>query len=226
MKRLSFAVQTALLAVTVSAPLAHATLLTPGTGCLVCTNFANATPGTVIATTGVENFSISLGVTVKESGTFESQVIRTSSGYLDFYYQVTLTKGTLDDIATSDFTGWSGAGGFPGVDVGTNKSYSVFGGGKFGTESPSSISVTPDGATVNFNYQDVFGNANFKPGTSVTLVVDTDATAYQAGTTSLIDSGVDTVNSFAPGPEPSSIALFGSVLVIGGYAMRRRIARR
>ena len=223
---------TVLLAFIVVVPLAHATLLNPGqcvgnavSGCDFTSgvqNFNNATPGTVIADTGVQSYAITLKNNIKESGNFEEQVIKAAgTGYLSFYYQFSLTGpkgGQVDTLEASDFTGWL-------TDVGTNKKDAVFTGNN-GTGSPSSINVTPDGTTVNFEFGNSFTLKNSNPLTSVSLVVNTNAFSYQAGSVGLIDSGVATLNGFAPGPEPGTMMLFGSVLVVGAFLARRRLVRR
>jgi hypothetical protein len=228
MKRLPIFMLAFALAFIVLAPMAHATLLTPGQcvgsggGCSgTIQNFNNASPGTVIASTGVEAFTISTGKKTFEQGNFEEEVIQAAgTGYLSFYYQIQLTGpkgGAIDTLEASDFTGWN-------TNVGVNTPYAVFAGNK-GTVQPTSINVTPDGSAVNFEFGNTFTD---KSGavTSVTLVVNTNSFSYQAGSSGLIDTGVATVNSFAPGPEPGSMALFGSVLAIGALVARRRLVRR
>jgi hypothetical protein len=228
MKRFSNLMLAIALAFIALVPMAHATLLTPGQcvgtggGCPgTIQNFNNASPGTVIASTGVEAFTIGNGKKTFEEGNFEEQVIQAAgTGYLSFYYQIQLTGpkgGAIDTLEASDFTGWT-------TDVGVNTPYAVFAGNK-GTVQPISINVTPDGSAVNFEFGNTF-TVSSGAKTSVTLVVNTNAFSYQAGSSSLIDTGVTSVNSFAPGPEPGSMALFGSVLAIGAILARRKLVRR
>lgn len=141
-------------------------------------------------------------------------MIETAGGTLDFYYQVTVTTGDLSTVALSDFLGAS-------VSAGTNSGYSVYATANYGTVGPTTLQEVSNG-TVNFGFLTAIAS-----DTSLTLVVDTNATAYQAGGALLQDNVQISETAFAPGsvPEPTSSVLLGLVLVVGALLVRRRAAR-
>jgi hypothetical protein len=218
------------------ASVGSATTLTPGQS--VCASGCTFSPiqdfgagvffTSVIADTGPLAFTATGSAF---SGTLEEWVATdVNTGGLDFLYQVVNSSSSADQILNISVTGYKGST--------TNVGYcSNIGGGApdpcgdplgapSGTLAPVSIDRTASGGTIDFN----FSPAGVGQGvTSYDLVVETNATSYSSGAANLIDGGVASVTTFAPGtvttvPEPSSLMLLGIGLL--GFAFAGVIRRK
>jgi hypothetical protein len=217
MRRTAFAALAALAVMCLASP-ARATVIGPG-GSVTPTPIDETLAGTVIANTGAVPFAFA-----NDTGTVREVVIRQADNTLAFAYQVNLTgvigSGDIGRVSGGSFAGWT-----------TNVAQSATGlalvpgtGFTLGTEA--SISATRSGGvgdTVSFNFN---SGVFLAPMTSFVVYVRTNAKSYRAGTIGVIDSGGQTVNGFAPGPEPSSMVLAGlGAIGLVGYGIRRRKAR-
>lgn len=126
---------------------------------------------------------------------------------LTFVYQVYVSAGDIQHVSGFDFGGFS-LDVEQYVDDGTNAA----------TNADFNFGV------IEFNFLD--GNALTPTDESYWLIVNTDATAYTAGTIGLIDGGGTTLTGFAPSmttPEPPSLCLFVTGLLGIAAGLRRRI---
>jgi hypothetical protein len=135
-----------------------------------------------------------------------------TSSLLTFMYRYTNDSTSADAVirmTTTNFSGWS-----TNVDWVTNGASGV---------APHHANRSGDGATIGFNWvdQSIGGSGLILPGqSSWTVMIMTDATQYMLGTTSLINGGVDSVVTFAPVPEPGTLAVLGAGAAL--LARRRR----
>jgi hypothetical protein len=196
----------------ISLPSAFASPITNG-GATTSVAISPGMVGTKVADTGVLSFSSSTFV----SGTLEQQVYREAGGTLDFYYLVTNSASSKDNIGrmtTNNFAGFT-----------TDVSYLLSGG-----TMPTSADRSTAGDTIGFDFQ-VSGSNTLQPGTSSDwLEISTNATQFSLiGTSNVIDGGVGTVNTYSPTatPEPMSMSLMGAGLAgFGLLGLRRRAAKK
>lgn len=145
------------------------------------------------------------------NGSITSAVYLNGQGTLDFYVQVSV--GALSDpinrVTLYDFSGFT-------TDVGHRlDAYGPF--AIAGTIDPNEANRNASGSVVGFDFD--LGDAGLNQGTtSYTLVVRTNATAYDWGNVAVINGVSDNVRGFQPVPEPATMAVIG----IGVLALLRR----
>lgn len=170
--------------------------------------------GATIATASTAFVGIG-GTEVKFTGTLHQRVVRaTHSGKLDFYFQIVNNAGSADSIHRMTNTS------FRGFTTAVEYRTDIIG----GTVAPKWATRSTDGSVMGWDFdREPFGNGLMAPGkTSLWMVIRTNAASYTTGSTQLINGGVGTVASFAPVPEPATMALAGLALA----AAARRRARK
>jgi hypothetical protein len=186
-------------AVALLAVAAQATPVAPGTSVVPTASATNPlTTGTIIANTGVQNFSVA-GPSNVFSGTGQEWVVRNSAtnpfgmNALTFVLQVSL-------------------GGVPPNSVGQvieRVTNSVFGSfltdvmyfvSAAGQVTPGSADRSGTGQVVGFNFTSP--NPNILPGqSSALLIINTNATGFTAGTLTVQDGLTANLLGYAPVPE-------------------------
>ena len=193
-----------------------AVLLTAGTDMALLGVGSGDFAGTELVSTSRALVGLDAFSNVRFTGTLYLRVVRaTSTGKLDFHYQI-LNDATSTDaikrLTTTNFDGF-----MTDVDWLTDGS----------DVRPSRADRSLDNSVVGFRFIKpgrVTGLGLLSPGlTSRWMVIRTDATHYAVGSSSVIDGGVANVTSFAPVtapvPEPFTMALGAAGL---GLAARRR----
>jgi hypothetical protein len=159
-------------------------------------------------------------------GEVRAAVYENAGGTLDFYYQVSNLGGGVGQIArVTNFL-------FSGFDTEVffrTDGGSVGAGFVDGTKPPATAdrNILGPGDVVGFSFNPP-DTGKVAPGeTSNVLVVRTNATDFELGTTSVINGGTVDVETFQPVtaaiPEPLSVFLIGGTLV--GLASLRRFRR-
>jgi hypothetical protein len=204
---------------------AHATVLVPNSS--VVPDLLAGPAGTVEASAVGLPFD-----TGDVEGTLTAAVVRNAAGTLDFYYQITVALTSLDSLSRN--TDAAFALFTPSFVFTTDVFFredtgglAEFSDGDAGAQ-PLSADRNATGRVVGFNFLAPPGETGIDPGeTSRILVIRTNATVFTAGTSSVIDGGVDMVDTFAPDavPEPASLVLLGSAFAAAGYMARHRGAK-
>lgn len=149
---------------------------------------------------------------VRFTGKLQSFVFKNSTdNTLLFGYIVTNDATSADEIgavAMTSFAGWT-------TEVGQDPNASL------NSFSPATTAQrSANGNTISFQFTGgPIGRGTLAQGTdSYGLMIKTNATAYAAGTVSVLNGGVATVESFAPVPEPGTMVALGA----GALALIRR----
>jgi hypothetical protein len=154
------------------------------------------------------------------SGVVQNRVVRSSvDGTLDFYWRIKETSGQSasgDPGAISSFR----VGGFGNFAL--DADWRIDG---LGAIHPTQAHRFSDPSFINFLFNDP---ALVPPNDSVFFFLDTQATAYaKVGSYDLTGTGGNGISlsyqTFAPVPEPSSMAFFAGGLLLLGFLARRRI---
>jgi hypothetical protein len=157
------------------------------------------------------------------TGTLTTTVIRgdTTNPFganaLTFTYMLTNGPGThsINRFTVNGFEGFT-------VDASHQTPLAV------GTIAPAYVDRETNGSSVGFSFVLApVGSGPIGPThTSATLVVQTNATAYVQQLASVLDGFPATVATFAPVPEPSTIALAGFALAVVGFRLSKRSRRQ
>jgi hypothetical protein len=167
--------------------------------------------GVVLADTGLLPFSFAGNIgSVREIVLQGDPNNVNGASALDFIYQATVTSGNVGRVTGANYGSF-----LTGVSMAAGSSPLLA-----GSVSATSANRSSDGNVIGFNFV-----PEFSSGTTLALIVRTDAINYTKGTIGVIDGGGQTLNGYAPTPEPGSIVVLGG-LILGGFWCRRRIIAR
>jgi len=168
------------------------------------------------------------------TGTLRSAVYRNNlNNQLDFYYQFTNNASSVDSVSRitmTNFGAFTSNVGFTSQDIdGASGNTGPAGTANFsqtGTMQAPSLANRPSQGTLGFNFGNgIVTSDMINAGeTSRILVIRTNATNYNNGSTSTINGAVSTYQTFAPTaiPEPGTYALMGAGLIALGLVRRKK----
>jgi hypothetical protein len=169
---------------------------TPSVG-VVPTTIGSLPPGTLVATTGIINYSFGTFTNpTKNSGTLVEDVYRDAAGFLFFVFQLHVNKGDIKTISSGD---WAN-----GIFIDVQETSAG------GTVKPLGVDRNGYG-TIGINFYNPLVLAG---QTSYDIILYTDSKAYIPGGIGLIDSGSSpTLPGFVAAPEPAALSLLGAGLL-------------
>ena len=207
---------------------AQATVLVPGATVGPPIDVLADPVGTLLASAVALPFS-----TGDVTGTLTAAVLRNAAGTLDFYYQISVALASIDSLSRNTNSVFAPLGNPTKFSTDVFYRTDTGGLGIFSAGDSGATPVTADrnttGRVVGFNFLNLPGETGIDPGeTSRILVIRTNATQFIPGMSSVIDGGVDSVDTFAPTavPEPASLVLLGSAFAAAGYMARNRRSKR
>jgi hypothetical protein len=196
-----------LLAMAVTAPLAHASVLSNGNSVAPSPLFPGGT--LLVSTSGTittPTFSASYTQWV-----YADPGNNWCAGCLDFVYQFTNNGPDANErYSMFNFTGVM-------VDVGTNP---------FAMHDPTTIDRSANGSVIGFNYP---ASDEVSPGqTTPLLVIETNVLNFTNGFVSAQDGTAGFGFAYAPAavPEPASLALVGGGLTLFGGVLRKKLKQK
>jgi len=204
-------------------PSAQAVVLTAPSGNV---SMSGVTDATAYALTDQLAYGTQVVTRDTFSGTARFAVYKdTLTGGLDFLYQFTNAPGALHSDPLSQFTMVDFTGFTTDVYYRTDAVSGQFGNflaaSSNGGESPDQARRnTPN--TVGFDFQATLP-ALQTGSTSAVVIIKTNATQFHAGQFTVQDGDVVALAAYAPGPEPSSIVLFGTMLFGVSIFVRKKL---
>jgi hypothetical protein len=189
-------------------------------------------PLVVIATTGPEAITgLDSSSNTVWTADLQQWVVRDlSTNTLDFWYFVDVTAGPQDvaGVTSNGFTGFTTDVGVTCASASTQGPCQMVGVTP-GAVSPDFIARSASGDSLTFAFLESgpeLRSFSLSPSKQpYLLVINTDATAYTTGTTSLTGGGgIGTGSTFAPSavPEPANLVSILSGLFMAGLLARRR----
>jgi hypothetical protein len=155
-----------------------------------------------------------------EAAVFSDPTNTFGAGDLDFVYQVSNSAGSTDSIGrltASSFLGYSTDVGYTSTGSALDSSFVD------GSVAPELVDRVSPGGVIGFGYNAPLFDSVSPGETSNVIVIETDATNFQAGSLNIIDGGVTTVAAYEPTgppsvPEPNFLLLLCmGLLALAGF---------
>lgn len=208
MKNVAFIVATGL-----TAAIACATPLLPGSSVQPLTNYANSINTATVAAPFMSVPFVSPGLLY--SGTLNSQVFVNmpdnpyGAGFLSFAYQLTNDAGSQNTLGRFTINGYTGFN----TDVGNDPGY-------LSIVAAYEATRQADGSSIGFTFLNApVGSGLVAPGTfSYVFVVHTNATLFTISPAAVIDGDIAVATAYSPLPTPGA----GALLALGAVASFRR----
>jgi hypothetical protein len=165
-----------------------------------------STPGFSLLTEQSGNYNVSSG----GNGCYAEYIYQnTTTKNLDFVFYVGANVGPVDNISAYNFTGFTTTlSEFPGTLSG----------------STAYASTNVNSGAVNFNYSTGEIGPSGTGGSSEFLSILTNATTYESGGNLGISDGVEAnIADLQPGPEPSTLLLWGTGLLAFVWVSRKKL---
>ena len=193
-----------------------------GPGAIASPDVFTTTDANFVTLAGTGNVNVNPAPGTSFNATYQEYVVRDSSNTLCgvpgqclsfIIYVSNAGPGVVERVSTSNFgsfitdVGYNTANAYPGI-------------------APATVDRSATGGVIGFNFNT--GASNINAGqNSARLEIQTNATAYTAGTVSIQDGFAGFGAGFAPTaatPEPASMLLFGSGLI--GIGISKKLRRK